>query len=1239
MRAPGLKELHIAGFLLLVGAFAVWGDARPAHAYWWPIYRGVEVYDAGDWKVTDPYRKGNPGEVAAGDLNGDGRPDLVVANGFDSLNTSTNTMVGGNTVSVLLLDGSNGGLTRFQPKVNYRTGSFPLGVRLVDMNLDGKLDIITRSGVDSVSVLLATGPGTFGPPTTYSSRVRSGGSLGTFAVANVNGDAWPDLLIPGIDNSVNYDRVAVLLGTGGGTLGPVSLVDYYAPPFAFGNIDGFCAGDVTGDGLADILATTQSENTALLLRNNNNGTFTPTSTNIPWGLGIALANLNGDALLDAVGTDGSNVLVSIGSGGGTFAAPVAYPLVSGSPFQLELRDIDSDGAIDAVATTPKSNFQVLRGNGNGTFGAASLYPLQDIAWNLRMVDLNSDAKLDAVFSIPGEWTGGNRSHTVGVLMADPAGGFRTPKLSGPSSGGQAMHYQTSGDFNRDGRADLAVSDSTLGRVRIWLGAGDGTFTETNAYPASGPGTIVAADYNSDGRLDLVVTTQGVTNREVRGYPGNGDGTFVTPGQLFVTFPFVLDPSAVADMNRDGRQDLLLSAASRTAVSIRCRNTSGLYPVTHTITTPDSINAIETGDWNRDGILDLTLARTQGLSLYTGTGNGTMNNAIVVTTGKSYADVCGGDFNRDGALDLAAVEKLAGQSGTRGIDVFLGNGIGGFGMPLSIPTLEQNGWQIACRDADLDGKLDLIVSAYGDPPLDIGQIWSPASVEVHRGDGAGGFGPGYGYSLASTLRDGQGDLPFFSALDVNGDDAPDLVSRGRNFGRIQTLLAELPKRGHALGARTNYPMLPGTGQVAVGDLNRDGILDMVTSTGSWNPGVSIRLGLGGGTFGTFSNVTLNYGAWKADVADMNRDGILDLVSAGEMVSFRPGLGDGTFGAQINNAFSSVDDFQIADMNQDGILDIVAGQSQSSLVTVLLGNGDGTFTPAPSGGSIPSVYDLEVTDVNRDGKLDVVAVANNLFILYGNGDGTLANSVPVTLGTSQLWRLCLADFDRDGFMDVAASDFQSHVFVARGAAVSPFSTYTTVTAPGAINDLEVGHAEADGRTFLYLVIDPTNQLVLFESSLAGGILTFTPAGAYTTALTPAGLVVADLNGDGLPDVMTANSGDNNISVFLHQPGVITGVATVPAAVPRPRLDQNFPNPFNPATTVRYSVPEAGPVRLDVFDVRGRHVVTLVNGMVTAGEHRVQWNGRTVSGSPAASGVYLYRLSTASGHQESKRMVMLK
>jgi hypothetical protein len=89
---------------------------------------------------------------------------------------------------------------------------------------------------------------------------------------------------------------------------------------------------------------------------------------------------------------------------------------------------------------------------------------------------------------------------------------------------------------------------------------------------------------------------------------------------------------------------------------------------------------------------------------------------------------------------------------------------------------------------------------------------------------------------------------------------------------------------------------------------------------------------------------------------------------------------------------------------------------------------------------------------------------------------------------------------------------------------------------------------------------------------------------------------------------------------------------------RLQQNVPNPFNPTTTLAYEIPERGPVRLRVFDVRGRLVQKLMDGVQAAGSHRVVWRGNDVHDRPCSSGVYFYRIDTA-GKALTRRMVLIR
>ena len=192
------------------------------------------------------------------------------------------------------------------------------------------------------------------------------------------------------------------------------------------------------------------------------------------------------------------------------------------------------------------------------------------------------------------------------------------------------------------------------------------------------------------------------------------------------------------------------------------------------------------------------------------------------------------------------------------------------------------------------------------------------------------------------------------------------------------------------------------------------------------------------------------------------------------------------------------------------------------------------------------------------------------------------------------------------------------------------------PGNAWDLQVGPAERDGRQFLY-VTTTTSKIGVLQPSIANpGV--FSTAGTYDTGSDPEGLALGDLNRDGILDVFTANSTSGNLSVFAPAGTIPTGVEAPPVSIARARLDQNAPNPFNPETTIRFAVPETGPVQLSIYDVHGRLVSKLVDGLVPAGEHAIRWNGRSSAGEPAASGVYYYRLQTAR-ENESRKMVLVK
>ena len=267
-----------------------------------------------------------PYRLAIGDLNGDGKPDVAVAN------------YGSGTVSVLMGRGDGS----FEPKVDYGVDGGPWEAAIGDLNGDGKPDIaVANSDTDTVSVLLNRGDGAFEPKVDY----PTGSAPISVAVADLNADGKPDLAT----TNAFGNTVSVLLGKGDGTF--EGKLDYQTG----GGPYDLAIGDVNGDGKPD-LATANYDldggRTASVLLNRGNGSFGP---KVDYGtasapLAVALTDLNGDGWLDLVlaAGDDEKITVRLNGGDGTFRARWDYFV--GAPTALAAGDLNRDGRPDLVTT-------------------------------------------------------------------------------------------------------------------------------------------------------------------------------------------------------------------------------------------------------------------------------------------------------------------------------------------------------------------------------------------------------------------------------------------------------------------------------------------------------------------------------------------------------------------------------------------------------------------------------------------------------------------------------------------------------------------------------------------------------------------------------------------------------------------------------------------------------------------------------------------------------------------------
>ena len=767
------------------------------------------------------------------------------------------------------------------------------------------------------------------------------------------------------------------------------------------------------------------------------------------------------------------------------------------------------------------------------------------------------------------------------------------------------------DLDGNGYIDLVVQN----RILLNYGAGD---FQIGTLPVAGGTAVCAADLDGDGDTDIAVTGF----ESVGIVLNNGDGTFTNAGYYGVgTAPVSICAVDLGEPpGQAGDIDLVIANEQSGDIAILYGNGDGTFAEAESHPAGITARAVCTADFDGDGHQDCAIGVTRedythAVRLLHNNGIGRLVDGAEYEIEGTVCSVCAADFDADGDMDLAAT---SGDNGT--VEILYNSGNGTF--PGRVPYGVDGGPRSMCAaDFNADGYPDLAVQSW---------IWGEISVFI--GSSVGLFLDAVRYVVAAAPT-------AFCASDLNNDGMADLaVASGA--GGVTVLL------GYGDGTLQQAPLyetITGADKVCTSDFDLDGNPDIAV-TGELSTAVSVLLGNGDATLQAQMTHDVGEQCTGLCTSDFDRDGIPDLALLADGLVLLIGNGDGTFleGGTID--LGSGYSLCSGDFDGDGNPDVAAASwSPAGGVTVLLGNGNGTFQepayyPAgPLGPTFYYSYRVCTSDFDLDGDLDIVVSnsgTNNIAVFLGIGDGTFQESFCYELyaGGSPT-DICLIDYFSSGYPDIAVAkqgydmveiilNLGDGTFYSGGYGFDPGSEGTTNMYP----------ADIDGDGLEDLVMSQVENFtrIYYRTEGLGPRMI---GGCRTSAI-----CASDLDADGDRDLVVANCHNpGSVSVLENLKDPLTAVEELTA--PRvARLSGNYPNPFNPSTTVRFGVPRPGRVRIAVYDIAGRRVAVLVDRFMEAGDFTARWDGRDEGSRAVASGVYFARM-TMEGFGATRKMLLLR
>jgi hypothetical protein len=843
---------------------------------------------------------------------------------------------------------------------------------------------------------------------------------------------------------------------------------------------------------------------------------------------------------------------------------------------------------------------------------------------------------------------------------------------------------TTSDFDGDGDLDLAITNADTTTITILKNNGSGNFTKTALVGVGGrPNGITNGDFDGDGDSDLAVPNSPYLGLgAVSILKNNGSGGFSLTQRL--TVGYMPNSASARDLDGDGDLDLAVSmngsgGTANSGVTILINDGNGVFTQSPTIDAPGCEFPSTAGDWDGDGDFDLAVPShcSFGVSILKNNGSGDFTVMSTVDAGNYPADVAAGDLDGDGDLDLAVPNRNDASLSNSTVTILKNDGTGNFIKTSSPGISGANPVSVTLGDFDHDGDLDV---ATNNAPSN--------TVSILLNDGAGNFinsaqpasGSGANCLLTGDF-DGDGDLDL--AVTNSGANAGVAILK-----KVSPQVLPVVATPQTAGSEFWVYVTVGTNSVPAAKLFGVSFTLEFTQTNYLDVATPYSSNILTGAFiGASNDLVFHYNVDEAN----------GKINAG--ISRKSGLGSvNGYGTVFRAKFVSSSCAPNATPIKFSISNVVAIDGAGAALT--LGAGAKTITINNAGGE-PIVWPGDTNNDKIVNHIDVLPLGT-----YWGRTGPIRPNASLTwIGQPSLcWNppnAVYADANGDGKIDqtdVLAIGFnydKSHTSPAlfadgkiekvealQNATIAPMVSssgfapnqefFISLKVDAASNlfglAFELSHDQPQLLQVLAVELDSLlGQDLIFYSNvdatrgkIAAGISRKAPSsgisGSGAVVRVKAKIAATARIGDKINLTLhnVAANDEKGSKLPLNAKGatLIVGVTTsvgekeetsLPASY---RLLQNHPNPFRATTAIRYELPQAGQVVLQVYNLAGQEILQLANHVQPAGRYTMNWNGHDQQGRAVPSGVYLCRLqaggpSAGSGQAfvQTQRMVVVR